>query len=146
MTTSIKPEAIPLDLSSSLTPTRALFITHSNHQILLILDLTPSLTSIYTPEGLSLDVAANLATATPLPPVIYKLKKENLLGTHLSVRDGEGKEVAEWESPILSFHMGRTTVKFLDGEAEGETLEIQPTGFGRRSQVRFGASIHFILI
>jgi hypothetical protein len=63
------------------------------------------------------------------------LMKKNLLGTHFNVKDGEGKDVAEWTTLILSLHMGRTTLKFL--EQEGETvvnLVMEPTGFGRRAE------------
>jgi hypothetical protein len=140
-TTTIKPEFIPLDLSTPLSPTYAFFITQTKHQT-FILDLTPSLSSLFSPPSINLTAATNLATASPFPPTIYTLRKENLLGTHLSVKDGEGKDVAEWKSPILSLHMGRTTVTFHHDERE-ETVEIKPISVGRRSEVCW---IFFVLI
>ena len=140
-TTTIKPEFIPLDLSTPLSPTHAFFITQTKHQT-FILDLTPSLSSLFSLPSINLTAATNLATASPSPPTIYTLRKENLLGTHLSVKDGEEKGVAEWKSPILSLHMGRTTVTFHHNERE-ETVEIKPTSVGRRSEVCW---IFFVLI
>lgn len=73
----------------------------------------------------------------------------------MRVLNGQGKEVAEWKSPILSFHMGTTRITFLHPdrhleagpepvtgveaehhEVEGEMVEVKPAGFGRRAEVR----------
>jgi len=64
-----------------------------------------------------------------------------LVGTKFSVKDGEGKEVAERKCPILSMHMGCATVKFLTGEEAGGLAEVESTGFRRKAEV---CSSHFI--
>ena len=141
-----KPELIPLDPSYILEPTHALFLTHNKDSI-FILDLTNSLSSLYFPpktdgEGkdfaLALSVATTVASSTPAPATVWTVKRENLVGTRFVVKDGEGKEVAEWKCPILSLHMGRATVKFLSGAGAGEeksVVDVESTGFGRKSEV-----------
>jgi hypothetical protein len=62
------------------------------------------------------------------------LKKENLLCTHLTAHDREGKEVAEWKNPILSLHGSKVTIKFL-GENGEKVVEVNPIGHDRVSEV-----------
>jgi hypothetical protein len=93
--THFKPETLPVDPSSPLDPTHALFLTHSKSEI-FILDLTLSLSSLYFPPspgakkdfGLALSVATTVASAKPPPPTIYTVKRENLVGTKFRVKDG----------------------------------------------------------
>ncbi|CZR56410.1 uncharacterized protein PAC_06298 [Phialocephala subalpina] len=162
----LKPENIPLSMDSELSPTRAFYLLHHKHDT-SILDLTSDLVKLFSPTAspsLNLVAAKNLATfassETPYPPILYTLHKENLFGTHLRVRDVDQKEVAEWKSPIISLHMGQTTIKFLHPERHqdavvpvieaerveemtehpeatqvgGETVQVTPTGMGRRSE------------
>jgi hypothetical protein len=128
-------ETVPIDHSKPLTPTHALSITHTKHHTIIIQDLTPSISSLFSSkDGLAIEEATKLIDATPAPPTLYTLKKENLLGTHLTVHDKEGKEVAEWKNPILSFRAGKVTIKFL-GEQEQKTVEVNPIGHERISEV-----------
>jgi hypothetical protein len=127
-------ETVPIDHSKPLTPTHALSITHTKHHTIIIQDLTPSLSTLFSAkDGLAIDEATKLIDATPAPPTLYTLKKENLLGTHLTVHDKDGKEVAEWKNPILSFHAGKVTIKFL-GEQEQKIVEVNPIGHERISE------------
>jgi hypothetical protein len=149
------PEAIPIDPDHPLNPTHALFLTH-NKDLTSILDFSSSLSSLYFPPsegngdegkkefGLALSVAATVATVSPAPPIVYTVKRENLVGTRFTVKDGKGKEVAEWKCPILSLHMGRATVKFLTGEQAGGIVEVESTGFGRKAEVCW-ARFHSLL-
>jgi hypothetical protein len=133
---SDKPETAKIDKSHSLTPTHALSITHTKHHTIIIQDLTPSLSSIFSPaSGLSLDVATKLVSTDPAPPTLYTLKKENLLGTHLTVKNREGKEVADWKNPILSLHAAKVTIKFLGEEGE-KTVVVNPIRTENISEVR----------
>ncbi|KAF8848526.1 hypothetical protein BDZ45DRAFT_681159 [Acephala macrosclerotiorum] len=162
----LKPENIPISVDSELSPTRAFYLLHHKHET-SILDLTSDLVKLFTPAAtpiLNLVAAKNLATSasseTPYPPVLYTLHKQNLFGTHLKVKDVDQKEVAEWKSPIISLHMGRTTITFLhpdrhqeatsveegvqrveevtpqreQREVGGETVQVTPTGLGRRAE------------
>jgi len=114
-----KPETVHIDTSKPLTPTHALSITHTKQHTILIQDLTPHLPELFTAtSNLSLEAAQKLIEANPAPPILFTLKKENLLGTHLTVHDKEGKEVAEWKSPFLNLHAAKITIKFLDGQGE----------------------------
>jgi hypothetical protein len=134
-------ETVPIDHSKPLTPTHALSITHTKHHTIIIQDLTPSLSTLFSAkDGLAIDEATKLIDATPAPPTLYTLKKENLLGTHLTVHDKDGKEVAEWKNPILSFHAGKVTIKFL-GEQEQKIVEVNPIGHERISEVRLFLSL-----
>jgi len=126
-------ETVPIDHSKPLKPTHALAITHTKHHTIIIQDLSPSLPSLYSKEGLAVEEATRLVDATPAPPVLYTLKKESLLGSHLIVNDKDGKEVAEWKNPILSLHAGKVTIKFL-GEQEQKTVEVNPIGHDRISE------------
>jgi len=125
-------EIVPIDHSNPLKPTHALSITHTKHKTIIIQDLSPSLPSLFTTNGLVIDEATKLIDATPAPPTLYTLKKENLLGTHLTVHDKEGKEIAEWNNPILTLHAGKITIKFL-GE-EPNTVTVKPLSHERVSE------------
>jgi hypothetical protein len=128
-------ETVPLDTQTPLAPTHALSITHTKHHTILIQDLTPFLSSLFSPStGLAIEEATKLIDGTPAPPTLYTLKKENLLGSHMTVHDKEGKEVAEWKNPILSLHAGKVTIKFLDGEAGQKTVEVNSIGHDRISE------------
>jgi hypothetical protein len=91
------PETIAVDPEHPLAPTHALFLTH-NKDSTFVLDLTPSLGSLYFPPedtdaakkefGLALTVATTVAKVSPAPPTIYTVKKENLVGTKFIVKDG----------------------------------------------------------
>jgi hypothetical protein len=131
-----KPETVPIDTSKPLKPTHALSITHTKHHTIIIQDLSPSLSSLYSKDGLAIEEATKLVDATPAPPTLFTIKKENLLGTHLTVHDQEGKEVAEWKNPILSLHASKVTIKFL-GEQEQKTVEVNPIGHDKISEVCF---------
>jgi hypothetical protein len=76
------------------------------HRKLHTLALLPLL-----PQRAALNVATNLATVGPVPPVIYTLMKKNLLGTHFKVKDGEGKDVAEWDDTYLESAYGTHNFK-----------------------------------
>lgn len=127
-TTLPKPDTVPIDTSKPLTPTHALSIIHTKHHTILIQELTPHLPELFTAtSNLSLEAGQKLIESTPAPPNLFTLKKENLLGTHLTVHDKEGKEVAEWRNPVLSLHAAKITIKFLDGEGE-KAVEVIPVG------------------
>ena len=66
---------------------------------------------------------------------MFTLKKENLLCTHLTAHDKEGKEVAEWKNPILSLHASKVTIKFLGQNEENKLVEVNPIGHDRVSEV-----------
>lgn len=134
MATNINPDSIPVD-NTPLAPTNAYFVSHGSSQN-PISDLTSSLVSVYTSSGPALEAATTLATSTPAPPRLFTIKKENLIGSHFSVKDNDGEQIAEWKCPMLSMHMGRTTLTFLGREEERGTLEMKPTGFGRKTEVR----------
>jgi len=128
------PGTVPVDVRQPLKPTHALSITHTKHGQIIIQDLTSSLPILFAPTtGLAIEAATKLINATPAPPVLYTLKKENLLGTHLTATDKEGKEVAEWKNPILSFHASKVSIKFL-GE-EQKTVDVNPIGHDKISEV-----------
>jgi len=128
-----EPGTIPVDVRQPLKPTRALSITHTKHGQIIIQDLTSSLPTLFAPTtGLAIEAATKLIDATPVPPVLYTLKKENLLGTHLTATDKEGKVVAEWKNPILSFHASKVSIKFL-GE-EQKTVDVNPIGHDKISE------------
>lgn len=128
-------EIVPIDTHTPLAPTHALSITHTKHHTILIQDLTPSLSSLFSPStGLAIEEATKLIDGTPAPPTLYTLKKENLLGSHMTVHDNEGKEVAEWKNPILSLHAGKVTIKFLDAEVGQKMVEVNPIGHDRISE------------
>jgi hypothetical protein len=122
-----KPVTAPVDTSQPLKPTHALSITHTKHHTIIIQDLTPSLPSLFS----------KLIDATPTPPTLFTLKKENLLCTHLTAHDKEGKEVAEWKNPILSLHASKVTIKFLGVNEEKKVVEVNPIGHDRVSEVCF---------
>lgn len=129
------PVTVPVDTSQPLKPTHALSITHTKHHTIIIHDLTPSLPSLFSHKnGINLEEATNLIDATPAPPTLFTLTKENLLCTHLTAHDKEGKEVAEWKNPILSLHASKVTIKFL-GENEEKIVEVNPIGYDRVSEV-----------
>lgn len=129
-------ESVPIDTHKPLTPTHALSITHTKHGQIIIQDLTPSLPSLFSPStGLAVEEATKLIDGTPAPPTLYTLKKENFLGTHMTVHDKEGKEIAEWKNPILSLHAGKVTIKFLDGEVGQKLVEVNPIGHDAISEV-----------
>jgi hypothetical protein len=139
-------EIVPIDTHTPLAPTRALSITHTKHHTILIQDLTPSLSSLFSPStGLAIEEATKLIDGTPAPPTLYTLKKENLLGSHMTVHDNEGKEVAEWKNPILSLHAGKITIKFLDAEVGQKMVEVNPIGHDRISEVCLIAFFLFLL-
>jgi hypothetical protein len=139
-------ETVPLDTQTPLAPTHALSITHTKHHTILIQDLTPFLSSLFSPStGLAIEEATKLIDGTPAPPTLYTLKKENLLGSHMTVHDKEGKEVAEWKNPILSLHAGKVTIKFLDGEAGQKTVEVNSIGHDRISEVCLFPFFYFLL-
>lgn len=127
-------ETVPIDHSNPLKPTHALSITHTKHKTIIVQDLSPSLSSLFTKDGLVIEEATKLIDATPAPPTLYTVKKENLLGTHLTVHDKEGKEVAEWNNPILTLHAGQVTIKFL-GEQDQNTVTVKPVSHERLSEV-----------
>jgi len=132
---SLKPESIPIDTTAPLSPTHAFHIQYIKSSI-SILDLSPHLATIFSSEeGPSFEKAQ--ALTTPSAPPVYTLKKNNLLGTHVSVTSGEGKDIAEWRSPIISLKMGTTAIKILPSELNGEAenVEIKPVGIGRRAEV-----------
>jgi len=126
-------ETVPIDHSNPLKPTHALSITHTKHKTIIVQDLSPSLSSLFTKDGLVIEEATKLIDATPAPPTLYTVKKENLLGTHLTVHDKEGKEVAEWNNPILTLHAGQVTIKFL-GEQDQNTVTVKPVSHERLSE------------
>jgi len=135
---------VPVDVHQPLTPTHALSITHTKHGQIIIQDLTSSLPTLFAPKtGIAIEEATKIVDGTPAPPVLYTLKKENFLGTHLTVNDKEGKEVAEWKNPILSFHANKVTIKFL-GDAEQKTVDVTPIGHDKISEVCPSFS-HFVL-
>ncbi|KAH7317780.1 hypothetical protein BKA65DRAFT_515178 [Rhexocercosporidium sp. MPI-PUGE-AT-0058] len=134
MTTKpLKPENVPIDLTSSPSPTHAFYIhqlANSTH----ITSLTSDLASVFSPkEGILIDAATNLITSTVTTPA-FATKNENLLGTHFSVTNAIGYEVAEMICPLFSWNMGMTTI-VIKSEDQGEMVEIKPIGFGRRAQV-----------
>jgi hypothetical protein len=132
-----KPQTVPIDTSKPLTPTHALSITHTKHHTILIQELTSHLAELFTAtSNLSLEEAQKLIEATPAPPTLFTLKKENLLGTHLTVHDKEGKEVAEWRNPVLNLHAAKITIKFLDGQGE-KAVEVIPIVDEKISEVRY---------
>ena len=131
-----KPITAPVDTSQPLKPTHALSITHTKHHTIIIQDLTPSLSSLFSHKnGLAIEEATKLIDATPAPPTVFTLKKENLLCTHLTAHDKEGKEVAEWKNPILSLHASKVTIKFLGQNEENKVVEVNPIGHDRVSEV-----------
>jgi hypothetical protein len=131
-----KPVTAPVDTSQPLKPTHALSITHTKHHTIIIQDLTPSLSSLFSHKhGLTIEEATKLIDATPAPPTVFTLKKENLLCTHLTAHDKEGKEVAEWKNPILSLHASKVTIKFLGQNEENKLVEVNPIGHDRVSEV-----------
>jgi hypothetical protein len=133
---SDQPETVPIDTSHSLKPTSALSITHTKHHTIIVQDLTSSLDTFFSQSsGLSLESATHLLSTTPAPPTLYTLKRENLLGTHLTVKDREGKELAEWKNPILSLHAAKIAIKFLGEEGE-KTVVVNPISHERVSEVR----------
>jgi hypothetical protein len=139
-------ETVPLDTHKPLTPTHALSITHTKHHTILVQDLTPSLSSLFSPStGLAIEEATKLIDGTPAPPTLYTLKKENLLGSHMKVHDKEGKEVAEWRTPILSLHASKVTIKFLDGEVDQKTVVVNPIGHDRISEVCLLPLFHHLM-
>jgi len=161
-----KPEAIPVSTEWEFSPSRAFYLKHQKHDASIV-DLTPDLAKVFestlTPS-LNLTAAQDLLipalNKTSTPQVIYTIHKENLLGTHMVVKDAEKKEVAEWKIPILTLHMGRTTITFLHPERhqeappaaggvqrvedvtgtegrkeEAETLQVTPTGvLGKKAE------------
>ena len=121
-----KPVMASIDHSYTLKPTHALSITHTKHHIILVHDLSASLTDLFSPkDGISLDNASKFVAATLAPKMVYTIKKENLLGTHLTARDEAEKEVAEWKNPLLSLYATKVVIKFLDGE-EQTNVELDP--------------------
>jgi hypothetical protein len=139
-------ETVPMDTHKPLTPTHAVSITHTKHHTILIQDLTPSLSSLFSPStGLAIEEATKLIDATPAPPTLFTIKKENLLGSHMTVHDKEGKEVAEWKNPILSLHAAKVTIKFLNGEVGQKTVEVNPIGHDRISEVCLFPFSYYVL-
>ena len=138
---ALKPQTVPIDTSKPLTPTHALSITHTKHHTILIQELTPHLAELFTATAnLSLEEAQKLIETTPAPPTLFTLKKENLLGTHLTVHDKEGKQVAEWKNPILNFHAAKIAIKFLNGQGE-KVVEVIPIADEKISEVRILLSL-----
>jgi len=133
-----KPEDIPVDLTFSLTPTHAFYIQrliNDTH----ITSLTSDLNKMFSPEeGISIDTATKLVDSKVITPV-YAIRNENLLGTHVSVTNEVGEEIAEMKCPLWSWNMGTTTIVIVgaSGEDQGEVVEIKPVRFGRRAQVRY---------
>ncbi|KAH7327463.1 hypothetical protein BKA65DRAFT_510647 [Rhexocercosporidium sp. MPI-PUGE-AT-0058] len=105
------------------TPTHAYLITHTQKAAKKdteIHDLSAQISAVYSAStGPSLsDATSQVALNLTLP--IYTLHKDNLLGTHFTLRDGEGTQVAEWRNPIASVHLGhRIQIRFMDPEHKG---------------------------
>jgi hypothetical protein len=105
------------------TPTHAYLITHTQKAAKKdteIHDLSSQISAVYSASaGPSLSDATSQVASNPTPPV-YTLHKDNLLGTHFTLRDGEGTEVAEWKNPVASVHFGhRVQMRFMDPEHKG---------------------------
>jgi hypothetical protein len=145
---AVYPARIPRD-DIPLTPTHAFYIIHQKHQI-QIFSLTSSISSLYSHEkGPNLQAANELIHHDESRPVpVYTLKKGNLFGTHLTARDFEGKEVAEWNHPIWTLHAGKTIIKFSgvaeDGKLEGEEVMVQLAGSGRKAESFVHANTTFV--
>ena len=102
------------------------------------MDLRTQLNAPYSPAtGLSDDFLnegkkhANTSSSPPKP--LYSLKKENILGSKISVKDGEGTNVAEWSNPITS--LGKNKFTFLaESPHSSHDIEIKSLGVGRRAE------------
>lgn len=145
---AVFPAKIPVDESSPLKPTHAFYITHQKHQI-QVQSLTEHLSDLYTREkGPNLHAARDLIEVANPPAVSYTLKKENLFGSHVIAKDGDGKEVAEWKHPIWTLKAGLTIIKFLPGsegpDSKEEEVKIQLAGSGRKAESFVHNDVTFI--
>src|SRR4051794_24642039 len=142
---------LPISTTHPFKPTLAFYL-HTSKSTRAVLDLTPQLLPVH-PSSLTpflshdiIDRAKTLHISSDAPAPIFTLHKENLLGTHLIVKDGEGVQVGEWRSPVLNY--GTTTIKFPASSEHSETdIQVKPVGVFRRAEVcsPFFLIIHILI-
>jgi hypothetical protein len=120
---------------ASLNPTRILYLEYKHHGkgTTRVSDLTNQLDPFYSPAtGLHEDFlkeAKSIADSLDSPlQALYIFKKENILGSKVTIKDAEGNTVAEESNPVLSSGKARFTFPKQSLHSSHD-VEIKPVGF-----------------
>lgn len=132
--------SFPYSNARPFTPTIAYYIHNRQKHYKLWSTSQPTFSPSLNPTSPHFSRARVLGRAKTLhisadaPPAIYDLHKENLFGTRLIVKDGTGTDVAEWQSPVVSY--GKTAFSFpQNSEHSTEGFVIKTVELGRRAEV-----------